>query len=239
MKTIFDLGMHHGLDTGFYLAKGFSVIALEANPEFCDRAATKFAEEVVNGRLKIVNKALASASNEMISFFLNPIKDDWSSTSRQWAEKGGHEVQEITVSTITLSDMIAEHGVPYYIKCDLEGTDLLFCEQLKSVPQIPEFASVEAMDVKMISILADVGYRRFQIINQALNGFIQPPSPPREGSFTEVTFNGHMSGLFGNELDPAGWISVDECRARFRMFWELKRLDINLAHGWLDFHAAR
>jgi hypothetical protein len=29
---VFDLGMHRGLDTRFYLDKGFSVVALEANP---------------------------------------------------------------------------------------------------------------------------------------------------------------------------------------------------------------
>ena len=30
---IYDVGMHNGADTAFYLAKGFRVVAVEANPE--------------------------------------------------------------------------------------------------------------------------------------------------------------------------------------------------------------
>ena len=34
-KVIFDLGMHNGDDTAFYLSRGFNVVALEANPALC------------------------------------------------------------------------------------------------------------------------------------------------------------------------------------------------------------
>ncbi len=35
---IFDLGLHEGGDPRFYLDKGFRVVAVEANPQFCDAA---------------------------------------------------------------------------------------------------------------------------------------------------------------------------------------------------------
>lgn len=35
---IFDLGMHHGHDSEYYLKKGFQVVAVEANPLLCARA---------------------------------------------------------------------------------------------------------------------------------------------------------------------------------------------------------
>ena len=33
MSIIFDIGMHCGEDTDFYLKKGFTVVGVEANPE--------------------------------------------------------------------------------------------------------------------------------------------------------------------------------------------------------------
>jgi hypothetical protein len=34
---IYDVGAHKGEDTEFYLIRGFSVIAIEAVPELCER----------------------------------------------------------------------------------------------------------------------------------------------------------------------------------------------------------
>jgi FkbM family methyltransferase len=39
---IYDVGAHKGEDTKFYLAKGFSVVAIEASPELCDQLQHKF-----------------------------------------------------------------------------------------------------------------------------------------------------------------------------------------------------
>jgi FkbM family methyltransferase len=104
-NLIFDLGLHHGYDTEFYLNKGFKVIALEANPLMVERArknpAIHKAEE--EGRLGIVPMALWHESGKPVSFFVNEIKDDWSSIDKSWAEKGSHASLEITVATITPS----------------------------------------------------------------------------------------------------------------------------------------
>ena len=104
---------------------------------------------------------------------------------------------------------------------------------------MPNFVSVEAMSPRLLENLRAAGYGRFAIINQAMSFAVQPPNPPREGSFAEVRFNGHMSGLFGKEIPSEKWIDFDECIARYNMFRTLKMKDDTLAHGWLDFHAAR
>jgi hypothetical protein len=39
-NLIYDVGMHTGQDTEFYLAKGFNVIAIEANPLLMQKAQT-------------------------------------------------------------------------------------------------------------------------------------------------------------------------------------------------------
>nr|MBS9781973.1 hypothetical protein [Gammaproteobacteria bacterium] len=42
-NLIYDVGMCQGEDTAFYLKKGFTVIAFEANPELITQAKIKFA----------------------------------------------------------------------------------------------------------------------------------------------------------------------------------------------------
>ncbi len=235
---VFDLGMHHAKDTGFYLAKGFRVVALEANPRMVEDAGRKFAEEVAAGRLVIVGQALWERDGEGISFFVNPVKDDWSSVEKNWAEKGGHESVEISVESLTLPTLFDRHGVPYFIKCDIEGADELFTRQLLIDGRRPPFVSVEANSLDLLSNLRAAGYERFQIVNQALNPVVRPPQPPREGQYAEVRFDGHMSGLFGKELPSGGWTGFEQACEQYLMFKRLKACNDSLAHGWLDFHAA-
>jgi FkbM family methyltransferase len=112
-NLIFDLGLHHGYDTEFYLNKGFKVIALEANPAMIQHArgnpTIKKAEE--DGRLGIVPMALWRESGQPISFYVSEVKDDWSSVQKSWAEKGTHKSREISVATITLDELFAKLGL--------------------------------------------------------------------------------------------------------------------------------
>src|SRR3954470_20575817 len=61
-NLIIDVGMHDGGDTQFYLAKGFDVVAIEANPDLADAARERFAEDIANGRLRILSVAIAEKS---------------------------------------------------------------------------------------------------------------------------------------------------------------------------------
>lgn len=236
-NLVYDLGMHHAKDTDFYLRKGYRVIALEANPVMADTARRKFADQIALGKLVIVNKALWENNGETISFFINPVKDDWSSVKKGWAEKGGHESKEISVECVTLPALFDLYGVPHYIKCDIEGADELFTQQLVADGRRPDSVSVEAISLALLKNLSAAGYNLFQIVNQALSGWVRPPNPPREGSYADVKFDGHMSGLFGRELDPNKWIDASEAESRYLAFKALRAKDVTLAHGWLDFHA--
>ena len=46
---IYDVGMHRGEDTQFYLRKGFRVVAFEANPENVSFCRNKFRESIDHG----------------------------------------------------------------------------------------------------------------------------------------------------------------------------------------------
>lgn len=233
---IYDLGMHRGDDARFYLAKGFRVVALEANPAFCAEARAGLAAAIAAGRLHVEEAALWHRGGEAISFWLNPVKDDWSSALRDWATKGNHAVQEIRVRSLTLPELLDAHGVPYYLKCDIEGMDEPFAAQLLRDGRRPSFVSIEAVSLDALALLRACGYDRVQVVNQAMLPYVQPPDPPREGRHVPVQFHGHMSGLFGRELVPGGWRSFREASEIFLDFCRLQARQPTLAHGWLDFH---
>ena len=54
---IIDVGMHDGTDTAYYLAKGFRVVAVEANPALVRAAQDRFSVEIDEGRLAIIAAA--------------------------------------------------------------------------------------------------------------------------------------------------------------------------------------
>lgn len=81
-NLIFDIGLHHGQDTDFYLKKGFRVVAFEADPGNAEFCRNRFARELADGRLTIVEGAITenSAGGE-VKFYRNPDHSLWGSTS--------------------------------------------------------------------------------------------------------------------------------------------------------------
>jgi len=235
---IFDLGFHNGSDTRFYLGKGFRVMALEANPTLVEKGEQEFKAEIEAGRLTIVNRALSAHTEaSSISFFVNDEKDDWSSTNAEWAAKGGHNIREIKVQSISLDGLIQQHGRPYYIKCDIEGEDRSFIEQVSKSENKPKYLSVEGGGPFYINLLSSVGYSNFQIVNQLLHFRKFCPKPALEGSYFDTRFTGLMSGLFGKELPVERWNSGPYTLDVLDRFKQLRALDAELAPGWIDLHA--
>src|SRR5215469_13560512 len=150
---IFDLGMHLGLDTQFYLEKGFRVIAVEAAPAMIEHAKSSLQQYIATGQLIIIDRAFWANDDEEIPFYINGDKHDWSSAFKEWAQKGSHQVQEVRAKTVTLPRLFEDYGVPYYIKCDIEGADALFVRQLLKDQRRPSYVSVEALSLEALAIL--------------------------------------------------------------------------------------
>jgi FkbM family methyltransferase len=211
---IFDIGLHHGQDTDFYLRKGFRVVAVEAHPELAARAARRFESFIRSGQLRIVQRAVSSKPGP-VDFFVNTKHPEWNSTSLTWVSRFDDPVERLSVETITLDELIHVHGVPHYLKIDIEGEDSECLRQLLRTHARPHFLSMEADTVdrsgagvrEQVDLLEGLGYRKFQIVNQAVNSGIKAPFPAREGAYCDFDFEFGSSGLFGREL-PGTWVSA-------------------------------
>lgn len=211
-NLVYDIGMHKGNDTDFYLKKGFNVIAVEANPVLVEKVLIKFKKEIKSGQLIIINKAIAPKGLKEVEFFVNDKKDDWGTILPDWNRSMGGTYQSVIVETTTLDEIIEKFGLPYYIKIDIEGADILCLETLVRKNVIPKHLSIELLNpnnfknkdvdaLAIFSILYVIGYRRFKVSDQSKNNFLTPPFPSLEGNFVDFSFDGESSGLFGKELD--------------------------------------
>jgi FkbM family methyltransferase len=86
---VFDLGLHQGEDTAFYLAKGFRVVAFEADPELIAQCKEKFASEIAADRLHIVEGAIVDspAEGDTITFYKNPEVTVWGTVDPTWRDR--------------------------------------------------------------------------------------------------------------------------------------------------------
>lgn len=238
---VLDLGMHHGDDAGFYLSKGFRVVSVDAFPPYAEDAAERFESEIAAGRIQIVNRALADVGTETITLFVNEQKNDAHTIRADIAAANQqHNVfsyKELTVKTTTIKGLFETYGVPYYMKVDIEGLDDQAASQLVHEAVKPAFVSFEASSITILGHLLAAGYDKFQLINQYRNPGTRPPIEPREGRYSEAQFTGHMSGLFGRELNPNKWVPFQEMVHLFLNWTDLQRRDHELAPGWCDFHA--
>jgi FkbM family methyltransferase len=236
-NLVFDIGMHYGLDTEFYLMKGFRVVAVEANPIMARDAQHKFARYLQSEQLAIENVGIWDAEGDL-TFYRNLDKDDWSSFGREAGCRNNTRHEEMTVRCVRVASLIAKYGVPYYMKIDVEGADKLILRDLLSLSGRPKFISAEEYGVDVIKDLARLGYERFQIVPQMGKIELAPPVPAREGSYTPRTFSGHDSGLFGKELPASRWKGYDEAITEFLTSVRDERYVPTGVEGeWYDVHA--
>jgi FkbM family methyltransferase len=220
---ILDVGMNNGDDSDFYLRKGFRVVAVEALESLCSAAAERFAAQVAEGRLTIVNRAIARLDGP-VTFYQNERKSVWGTLNAEWAQRNlarKAASREITVSGMRFEDLLQQVGVPYYLKIDIEGSDLLCLEALSKVRDRPTFVSIEASmtrwkDLKHeFDVFEQLGYGSFKVVNQARVREQVPPDPPLEGTFVSHKFPEDASGLFGEEA-PGAWMSRQEAVKEYR-----------------------
>lgn len=235
---ILDIGAHRGADSEFYLKKGFSVVAVDADPKHVQHCRARFAAEIASGRYRIVHGAIAPIAGE-VTFYVNLDKDDWSSTDPAYGARGNTRHETITVPAIPFDRFLAEHVGDrriHYLKSDIEGGDLHVLTGLLRTAVRPPFVSFEAHDVSYFAYLHVLGYRRFKLVNQNLVWRIKLEPPAREGRFVEHVFGPHTSGPFGEET-PGAWMGLDKAIELYQAIRRSLVLEPAVSNAWFDIHA--
>lgn len=230
---IYDLGMNNGDDTDYYLKREFEVVAVEANPALCQMARERFAEAITTGRLSVIEAAIGDHDGE-VTFHVNLDNHHWSSMDINWAGRDDSACQAITVQSVSLASLYARHGVPHFMKIDVEGADMLVLEQVAANQALPDFISIEdcRFGFDYARILSHAGYETFQLVDQSgIAGTIDPAC--------NHVFPDGSSGLFGPDL-PDDWEAYPD-------FIETYATTVRTREGvrlaprtrWWDIHAAR
>lgn len=141
-RLVFDVGANHGEDTDFYLAKGLTVVAIEANPLLAEELRTCYRDWIERGQLFVENIGLMDRRGHL-TFYRNLDCDHWSSFFSNYGARDGTRFELIEVLTLTLRDLYDRYGVPYYLKVDIEGADRLVLQQVRAEREKPAFVSVE------------------------------------------------------------------------------------------------
>jgi FkbM family methyltransferase len=162
---IYDVGMHNGQDSAYYLHKGYRVVAVEANGVLADQASQRFSTEVAEGRLTILNCAIGEGEGEA-EFWVCDDQTDWSSFDRRIASRRGARHHAVQVPVRTFASILDAYGMPHYCKIDIEGSDA-FCLDAMAPDRRPAFLSIELdLGRGYLDRLSALGYDRFKLIDQ-------------------------------------------------------------------------
>lgn len=228
-KLVFDVGMHLGEDTEFYLSRGCRVVGVEANPELLPRLRERFGSELKNGQLHIVERAISKTAGT-VQFAVNSERSVHGSISPKFIDRGtglGSEFNFVEVETVLFEDILREYGTPYYLKIDIEGMDMACIEALHRVGRRPRYVSLESA---VTSATAEVeggfselahlwvlGYRRFKYVDQAALSKLEGTLLQAEGPPMQYAYRKESSGPFGEE-SPGEWREIDAALRQMRQF---------------------
>src|SRR3954467_716479 len=93
---IFDLGMHNGDDTAFYLHRGYRVVAIEADPTLAAAGRERFAPAIKDGRLTLLNVGIGPHDGGA-TFWLCEGQSEGNSFDRACASRHGRTSRPIEV----------------------------------------------------------------------------------------------------------------------------------------------
>lgn len=233
-SLIFDIGMHIGQDTEFYLKKGFRVVAVEANPTLVEAAEKRFESEISAGQLIIENVCIGTERGNA-KFYVNNQVSEWSSLDERLGSRQVGSTQ-INVDMVRYLDLAEKHGTPYYLKIDIEGMDVAPIIDLYKCRSKPAYVSCEASGIEGCAHLFALGYKKFKFVMQRGLPELVLPKPALEGETVDHVFPLGSSGPFGEEA-PGQWSRLEDCLTDYYVYKHFRRLDNRLQQDWADFHA--
>jgi FkbM family methyltransferase len=244
--------MNNGDDSAHYLSKGYTVVAIEANPRLVERARSRFQKEIAAGQILIECIGIIDEPRKL-PFWINDARDVFSSFDRARAGRDGMKCHPIEIECVTFDSVLKKYGVPYYLKVDAEGAEPYCLKCLQSVG-LPEYISIEGEKLEYLLLLWQLGYRQFKVVDQMRHNSRFPDfsndnvfsrSAKRacwyadrfKNRFSRVPFARACSGPFGEET-PGTWQTFEQVAYNWLHlhFGHHKRGSLN-RFSWYDFHA--
>ena len=229
---VYDVGMHKGEDTDYYIKKGFRVIGFEAEPNLVAHCRNRFSDEIEKGRLIIIEGAITElpirgTKGRTIRFYRNKDKSTWSTVAGDCAhryESLGTSNEIIEVPVVDFSEHLDKYGVPHYLKIDIEGMEMVCLRALINVEQRPDYVSIESDRVSFgnvveeLNLLIKLGYTRFKAIQQSGISHQIEPNPSKERCYVDYQFQEGSSGLFGEDL-PHKWKDYEQILNAYKVIF--------------------
>lgn len=257
---IFDIGMHQGEDTDFYLKKGFRVVGFEANPSLIEFCKNRFKKEISQGRLVVVEGVIGPDElGDNVNFYQSSLSV-WGTVSHDWNIRNknlGASSKTIVVKRINLKEYFLLFGTPYYAKIDIEGMDRYVLEILRDLEIKPNYISIESNKLSLseldgeFDILAACGYESFKIVQQKTIPGTGARFLDRTGYPFHFKFPAHSSGAFGEDIKQ-NWQSLSDAVLEYKKIFRKYNRSGDFAHieptgsrkpmvlehpGWYDTHA--
>jgi FkbM family methyltransferase len=178
---VFDIGANEGSKADVFLRLGAQVVAVEPDDTCCKTLEARFLKLRIHPRpVTIVASAVSNsigAAEILIDgpgSAVNTMNPKWAETLRQnkdnfeWQHCGLEFKETKLVKTTTIDALIAQHGMPFFVKIDVEGHELSALRGLhRPVPylsfevNLPEFRSEGLQCVQVLSELAQAGRFNF------------------------------------------------------------------------------
>lgn len=238
---IFDIGFNKGGDAINYLADGYRVVGVEADPGLVTAALqdSHFSGALQGGRLQLVHRAVGGEhAPPELPFWQYGRYDEgvWGSVGgphRKCKECNSCCHISAHVKTMTCEQLMVQYGVPLYMKIDVEGADadcISSISSSRSHDSLPLYISFEVPDatesIAPLKYLESLGFTRFKTVAQAqhnVRSFANPyqTSGPFGSQAVNVTtgetswlgYQDVLTALGHAGCQPPDWCDIHAMRA--------------------------
>jgi len=219
---IYDVGLADGSDTAYYLSKNLRVVAIDANPIAVEKAREKFADAVRSKRLTILNIGISKEPG-LLPFWICDTKPEKSSFHQSIPVREGLPHHQITVECRPFGAVLAEFGVPRYLKMDIEANEI-HCLRDLSVADLPEYISFEksGYEKQQLRLLSELGYTQFKIVSQIHFLPVEFPPSSEQRRYETACKLANSRNFFvraARKLGMRHWFDREVSRPRIRAGW--------------------